>query len=305
MTAPLVSIIVPSYNAGRFVRRAVESALTQTHRGVEVIVVDDGSTDDTTEVLASFGNRIRWVSQANRGPAAARNTGLTLATGEYVMFLDADDWILPDKLRRQLDCLAGASSAGWVYCDILYLDEDGRHLYRASERFAYAKRARLEGHLFPELFAGNFIPVHAPLIRRQCLREMRPFDEDRQLIGAEDWDLLLRLSVRAQAAYVPEALAVCVLRPGSLSADRTAQDRPRFALLDKATRTFPEEIRALGPRGRRIVADTHNWFGYRLYREGRWTDAVGRLRASLRAWPWQGRAWWYLVTAHLRLELGR
>lgn len=305
MIAPLVSVIIPAYNACGFICTAVESALAQTHQRVEVIVVDDGSTDDTTKVLAAIGGRIRWVSQRNQGPGAARNTGLTLATGEYVMFLDADDWILPDKLRRQLRCLAGTPSAGWAYCDVLYVDEGGRHLYRASDRFAYAKRARLEGHLFPELFPGNFIPLHAPLIRRQCLREAGPFDEDRRLIGAEDWDLLLRLSVRAQAAYISEVLAACVLRPGSLSADRTAQDRRRFDLLDKAIRTFPEEIRALGPRGRRIVADTHNWFAYHSYREGRWTDAVGRLRASLQAWPWQGRAWWYLGTARLRLTPGR
>jgi glycosyltransferase involved in cell wall biosynthesis len=299
MTAPLVSIIIPAYNARRFVRTAVESTLAQTHQRVEVIVVDDGSTDDTAAVLASIRNRILWVSRANGGPAAARNTGLTLATGEYVTFLDADDRILPDKLRRQLHCLAGTPSAGWVYCDVLYVDEGGRHLYRASERFAYAKRARLEGHLFPELFSGNFIPVHAPLFRRQCLREVEPLDENRRLIGQEDWDLLLRLSVRAEAAYVPEVLAECLVHSGSLSANPTARDRGRFHTLDKAARIFPDQIRALGSQGRRIVADTHNWFGYHSYREGRWTDAVGRLRASLRVWPWQGRAWFLLIRSLL------
>lgn len=305
MSAPLVSVIIPAYNDRRFVRTAVESVLAQTHQAVEAIVVDDGSTDDTPEVLASFGKRIRWVSQANRGPAAARNTGLTLAAGEYVTFLDADDRFLPDKLRRQLGCLSETPSAGWVYCDVLFVDEGGQRLCCASERFAYARRARLEGDLFPELFPGNFIPFHAPLIRRQCLRDVGPFDDDRRLIGVEDWDLLLRLSVRARAAYVPEVLAECLVRSGSLSADPSARDRRRFDLLDKASRTFPEEIRALGSLGRRIVADTHNWFGYRLYRERRWRDAVGRLRASLWAWPWQGRAWCYLGTARLRLALDR
>lgn len=304
MIAPLVSVIIPAYNACRFVCTAVESALAQTHQRVEVIVVDDGSTDDTTEVLASFGNRIRWVSQVNRGPAAARNTGLALASGEYVTFLDADDRFLADKLYRQLHCLAGTPAAGWAYCDILYVDEAGRHLCRASERFAYAKRTRLEGDLFSELFAGNFIPVHAPLFRRQCLKEVEPLDEDQRLIGQEDWDLLLRLSVRSRAAYIPEVLAECLLRSDSLSADLALRDRGRFHILDKATRTFPDQIRALGCQGRRIIADAHNWFGYCLYRERRWTDAVERLRASLRTWPWQGRAWWYLGLAHLRLALG-
>jgi len=304
MGQPLISVIIPAYNARTFISAAVESVLAQTHPAVEVIVVDDGSTDRTLDALAAFQGRIRSLRQPNRGPAAARNAGLALAGGEYVMFLDADDWILPDKLRRQVACLAGSPAVGWVFCDVVYVDRSGRHLFRASERFAYARRARLDGDLFSELLPGNFIPVHAPLFRRRCLAEVGLFDEDPRLIGVEDWDLLLRLSVSAPAAYIPDVLAACVLHPGSLSADPVARDRRRFDLLDKATRIFPDRIRVLGRLGRRIVADTHNWFGYRLYREGRWTEARGRLRASLRVWPWQRRAWWYLASAHLHQARG-
>ncbi len=302
---PIVSVIIPDYNARPWIRTAVGSVLDQTHPAVEVIVADDGSTDDTLGALTGFQGRVRSLRLANRGPAAARNAGLALARGEYIMFLDADDWILPEKVRRQLACLAAAPSIGWVYCDVAYRDENGQPLYHASERFGYVSRACLDGDLFPELFPGNFIPMHTPLFRRQCLEMVGSFDEDPRLNGAEDWDMLLRLSVSTRAAYSPEVLAVCVLHPGSLSVDRAALDSGRFHLLDKATRTLPERIRALGWRGRRIVADTHNWFGYRLYREGRWADALGRLRASLAAWPWQGRAWWYLGSAHLRLVRGQ
>jgi hypothetical protein len=304
MTSPTVSVVIPAYNCAALLPTAVESVLGQTYPGVEVIVVDDGSTDDTPDVLASLGQKIRWTRQGNRGPGAARNRGLGMARGEYVMFLDADDWILPDKLHRQMRQLAASGSAGWVYCDVKYVDESGRLLLLASDRFAYRKRSRLDGWLFSQLFQGNFIPVHAALFQRQCLDMAGPFDEDHRLIGVEDWDLLLRVAVQFQASYLPEVLAACVIRSGSLSADPPARDRRRFDLLDKAIGTFPEEIRALGWPGRRIVADTHNWFGYRLYRQGRWADALPRLRASLRAWPLQGRAWWYLSSSHLHLAMG-
>lgn len=304
MGHPLISVIIPAYNARPFICTAVESVLSQTHPAVEVIVVDDGSTDDTPDALAGFEARTRVLRQANRGPAAARNAGLACARGEYVMFLDADDWILPEKLRRQVTCLAASPSVGWVYCDVAYVDEQGRHVTLASERFAYERRSRLEGLLFPELLPGNFIPVHAPMIRRHLLTDVGPFDEDRRLIGVEDWDLLLRLSLRAPAAYLPEVLAGCLLHSSSLSADPVARDRRRFDLLDKATRVFPEQIRVLGRPGRRLVADTHNWFGYRLYRERRWAQARERLQASLRAWPCQGRAWWFLFRC-LALTAGR
>ena len=226
MEPPLISVIIPAYNARNSISAAVASALTQTHPAVEVIVVDDGSTDHTLDALAPYQGRIHSLRQPNRGPAAARNAGLALAGGGYVTFLDADDWILPDKLRRQVTCLAGSPAVGWVFCDVVYVDGNGRHLYQASERYAYARRARLDGDLFSELLAGNFIPVHAPLIRRRCLAEAGPFDEDPRLIGVEDWDLLLRLSVSAPAAYLPDVLAACVLHPGSLSADPAAPFGP-------------------------------------------------------------------------------
>ena len=301
---PLVSVIIPAYNARAWIRTAVGSVLDQTYPAVEVIVADDGSTDDTLGALAGLQGGVRSLRLANRGPAAARNAGLALARGKYIMFLDADDWIFRDKLRRQVACLAGTPGISWVYCDVTYLDENGQHLYLASEHFKYASRSRLSGVLFPELFPGNFIPIHAPLFRRQCLEVVGLFDEDPRLVGVEDWDLLLRLSVSTRSAYISEVLAACVLRHGSLSADPAARARRRFHLLEKAARMFPAQIRALGWRGRRIVANNHNWFGYRLYHERRWTEALASLRASLRAWPWQGRAWWYLGSARLRLVLG-
>jgi glycosyltransferase involved in cell wall biosynthesis len=295
MNTPIVSVIIPAFNAARFVGRAVQSVLSQTHRALDLIVVDDGSTDGTMEVLRGFGGQIRWFAQTNRGPAAARNVGLAHARGEVVMFLDADDWILPHKLERQLPYVRPPANPPWTYCDVEYVDEKGGPVGLASERFGYARRPHLGGRLFPQLIHGNFIPVHAPLIRRACVDAVGVFDEDPEMVGLEDWEFLLRLADRFEASFAPDVLAGCLVRSGSLSADPAARERRRFALLDRARVRFAEQINALGPAGRRLIADTHNWYGYQLVRQREWSAASRRLWDSVRAWPVQRKAWLVLA----------
>jgi glycosyltransferase involved in cell wall biosynthesis len=290
-----IDVIIPAYNASRWIQRAVESVLHQSHRECEVIVVDDGSLDSTPEMLDAMGNQIRWIRQPNRGIASARNRGLSMASGEFVMFLDADDWIFPDKLAHQLLSFSQTPSPDWVYCDIQYVDENDRFLYKASDRFAYIKRSRLEGNLFPELFHGNFIPIHAPLFRRKCLDDVGHFDENPDLL--EDWDLLLRISVRAIASFIPKTLAACRIHSDSHSSDAVARERRTFATLDKARQLFPQHIRAMGATGRRAVANIHNRYGYAAHDRKDFPEACRRLAASIAIWPFQGKApCFYLVS---------
>lgn len=297
MTAPLVSVIIPAYNASCFIRKAIESVFLQKYEPIETIVVDDGSTDETPDVLLSFGRNIKLLRQENKGPASARNLALTNARGQYITFLDADDTILPEKLKKQVEILESSPSIGWTYCDVEYVDGEGRHMYLASSRFSYSSRTRLNGLLFSELLQGNFIPVHAPLVRRDCLYSVAPFDEDKQMIGVEDWDLLLRLAFRFHALFSPEVLAKCVLHSGSLSANPQARDHRRFCLLNKAITVHQDEIEGLGITGRKVVADTHNWFAYRHMEAGHRKEALRRLRLSMAAYPVQRRALWvFLLT---------
>jgi glycosyltransferase involved in cell wall biosynthesis len=305
MTDPKVSIIIPTYNAAAFLPRAVESVLTQTYPRVQVVVVDDGSTDETPHLLKRFGSPVLCLRQTNRGPAAARNLGLSVAEGEYIGFLDADDWLLPRTLLRHVRFLEARPEHGWVYGDVQYVDEAGTSLDLASQRFRYGQRDSLEGVLFPALIHGNFIPFHAPLFRRRCLEETGPFDEDPELIGIEDWDLLLRLSLVAPAAYLPEICAVCTVRAGSLSSDPYLRERRRYVLLDRFQGGHRQQILDLGVPGRRLLADTHNWFGYAAYGREDWSETTRRLAASVRAWPWQRRAPWLLILSLLRGGLTR
>ncbi|MBI4636038.1 MAG: glycosyltransferase [Candidatus Rokubacteria bacterium] len=297
---PLASLIIPTFNRAKLVAEALESALAQTLAPLEVIVVDDGSTDDTPSVLARYAARVHCLRQPNRGQSAARNAGLATARAPYVAFLDDDDLLHPEKLARQFDVLERDRGIGWTYCDVRIENALTGETVDASERFAYHRR-RLDGWLFPELVGGNFIPPLAVLARRSALEAAGPFDE--HLTPLEDWDLWLRLSLVAPARYVPAVQATYRLHGGSMSRDRALMDMRRFQVLDKLRRVHPEALARLGWRGRRIIADVHNWFGYQAYARGDWSEARARLVASLRTFPAQRRAPMVLASSLVRAWL--
>jgi glycosyltransferase involved in cell wall biosynthesis len=296
------SLIIPTFNHARFVGAAIDSALAQTVSAFEIIVVDDGSTDETPAVLARYAARIRVLRQENRGLSAARNAGLAAAHGKFVSFLDADDVMAPTKLAAQLEVLERSHAIGWTYCDVLMETVVTGATARASERFGYASRA-LDGWLFPELIHGNFIPAIAPLVRRTALEVAGGFDE--RLTALEDWDMWLRLSLIAEARYTPAVLVTYRIRPDGMSEDRARMDRSRFLVLDKINRTRPVALESLGNVGRRIIADTHNWLGKEAYACGDWREARRRFAASVVTVPWQREAPWLLGKSLLRAAAGR
>jgi glycosyltransferase involved in cell wall biosynthesis len=282
-----VSLVIATFNHGRFLAEALDSAIAQTLRGVEIVVVDDGSTDDTPEVLARYTGRVRVIRQPNRGLAAARNLGLASARGTHVAFLDADDVLMPTKLAEQVAVLERAPTVGWTYCDVLIETTATGAETRASERFGYDTR-RLDGWIFPELIHGNFVPAIAPLIRRTVLDAAGGFDE--RLTALEDWDLWLRVSLISEARYTPAVLARYRVRPGGMSEDRARMDLNRFRVLDKVCQARPAAVEGLGAAGRRIIADTHNWLGKAAYARGDWAEARRRFAASLVTVPFQRQA---------------
>jgi glycosyltransferase involved in cell wall biosynthesis len=291
------SLIIPTFNHARFLGAAIDSALAQTLGAVDVIVVDDGSIDDTPAVLERYAGRVRVLRQPNRGLSAARNAGLAAARGTFVSFLDADDVMAPTKLAAQLAVLERSPAIGWTYCDVLMETVATGATTRASERFGYGARA-LDGWLFPELIHGNFIPAIAPLVRRTALEAAGGFDE--RLTALEDWDMWLRLSLIAEARYTPAVLVTYRIRAGGMSEDRVRMDTSRFQVLDKINRTRPAALESLGNVGRRLIADTHNWLGKEAYACGDWREARRRFAASVLTVPWQREAPWLLGKSLVR-----
>lgn len=196
-TPSTVSVVIPSYNYGRYIRRAVQSALEQTRPAIEVIVVDDGSTDDTLAVLADLPSTVRVVTQANRGVSAARNRGIEEATGDLVAFLDADDEWLPDKLERQTQALidsdAPASQTGYQP-----IDREGQPL---GSPVSVALPTFLDAVTLRPALTGLGSTL---LARRDLLLALGGFDE--RLRVGEDYELGIRLLRAAPLLSVVEPL---------------------------------------------------------------------------------------------------
>jgi glycosyltransferase involved in cell wall biosynthesis len=230
----LVSVIIPSYNYAKFVPDAVESVLAQTYSTLEVIVVDDGSTDDTQEVLKNrFGDRIRILYQENKGLPAARNTGIRNATGEFVALLDADDWWLPTKLEKQMAVMEREPAVGVVYCGSLRVNLETGSSYETP------CRPDVRGDVRQKLLYSNCVAgsASAALIRRELFDKAGLFDET--LKSAEDWDMWIRLSRHTHFDFVPELLIRYRLHNCQMSSKLTTMHRYQIQVMERAFREDP------------------------------------------------------------------
>ena len=209
MTAPRVSVIVPAYDAETTLPAALESLRAQTYSAWEAIIVDDGSTDRTGEIAAMFSasdERMRVVRQSNAGESAARNAGAAIAKSDWLVFLDADDWLFPTYLERMTGAASADPDAGVVHCGWIRVARDGQ---QSSGWFA-----RPVQDLFPELTQHNCFAVHACMVRRSLAESIGPFDVT--LRTCPDWDFWQRIARTApRFASVPEILACYRLQPGS------------------------------------------------------------------------------------------
>jgi GT2 family glycosyltransferase len=207
---PRVSVIIPTYNRASLVGAAIASVLDQGYPNLELLVIDDGSTDDTAEVVRTFGTQVCYVHQANAGAASARNRGIELASGELVAFLDSDDLFLPGKLQEQVQCFQQQPSLVLVYCWFSILDEHSRH--------RLGRRCRLSGLVARDLLAQSMKgPLATPtiMVRRSALLEAGRFDESMAL--SEDTDLWCRLARLGPIGLVPEVLVQVRRHSGNLS----------------------------------------------------------------------------------------
>lgn len=247
---PLVSVLVPAFNVERFIAQSVASALKQTLDDIEVIVINDGSTDGTAEALTSYMDQIVYAEQSNRGLAGARNAALARATGKYVALLDGDDFWPPDRLEKMVPyleshpeiCLA-TSDAFLVYDTRASTD---RAYTRASARWGF--RSMDQDYWIVQY---NFMQIHT-VMRAELFDRHGFFDEALKPQGAEDWDLWIRaLTSGDKAGLVDEPLAYYRLREGSLSNKPLSMVPAEVSVLEKTKRTKGE---LPGLRGRLAYA---------------------------------------------------
>ena len=223
---PLVSVIIPTYNRAGVVGTAIESVLQQTYASLEIIIVDDGSTDGTEGALRRFGDKITTVRQRNSGPAAARNRGIRESRGDIVAFLDSDDLWLPEKLERQvglLERLDGQVSCCVSNVSLAFSDRRPSTSFATALIFPSTDEGTWTNAL--EVLSTRFLLFNqAVAIRREVLMEIGGFNEG--YLYMEDYDLALRLALRGPFAYIREPLAVWRPTEGSLS-QRAASDEIR------------------------------------------------------------------------------
>ena len=243
---PKVTVIIPTYNYGHFLGEAIQSVLDQSLQEWELIVVDDGSTDNTREVVAAFADpRIHYVHQQNRGNPAARNAALRLATGEYVAFLDADDMWFPEKLDKQVAQLDRLPpTVGLVYGDVyLFNNEDGTII----RSFLQGRRPP-QGRILRELLdtEGWFISDTGSLIRREVFQRVGLYDES--LWWYEDWEMWVRIAAAYEVAAMDEPVARCRRHSANLSKAPEGMYRHGEAARRKVMASYPlsrQERRAL------------------------------------------------------------
>jgi glycosyltransferase involved in cell wall biosynthesis len=203
---PLVSVVIPAYNRAGIIGETIENVFEQTYSNIELIVVDDGSTDDTVQILKSYGDRIRWAVQQNAGPAAARNRGIAMAKGEIVAFQDSDDAWDPSKIERQVSLMQRAGTS--IVCCLCNSIVQLPGVTVRSFENAPVNPSIAEGiWLNPaEILATRFILFNqAAAIRREVLLRIGGFDESLRLM--EDMDLGLRLSLEGPWTFIREPLA--------------------------------------------------------------------------------------------------
>ena len=271
---PLVSVVVPAYNAARTLPATLDSILGQTVTDLEVIVVDDGSTDDTVAAAGSVQDpRVRVLTQPNGGASSARNAGIRAAQGSWVAFVDSDDVWLPTKLERQLAFLAEHPGVRAVQTGAAFVDDDLRVRY---ERPCHPSRdALLETLYFDNLpsFPSTL------LIDRRALDEIGPFDT--RLVILEDWDMAIRAARFCDLQSIEEPLSLYRTHPGNRSLDVDIHVEPGTIVLERlfADPDLPERVRA---RRRSVYARLYLMLAGGSLR-------VGRRRACAR---WAARAIW-------------
>jgi len=233
-----VSVIIPAYNAMAFLPKTVGSVLSQTFDSFEVIVVNDGSSDETEQWVSQIPDpRVKLISQNNQGLAEARNTGIAHAQGEYIAFLDADDLWSPTKLEKQVRVLEKNPEAGLVYTWVTYIDEKGKSTGRVVKN-------QVEGDVWQQLVVHNLVECGSvAMVRRYCFDSVGVFDWNLSSFGSvEDWDMWLRIASRFPFKVVKEPLVYYRQHITSGSKNWKAMEQAFHIVIEKAFASAPPEF---------------------------------------------------------------
>lgn len=298
-----ISVIIPSYNCARYLPLAIDSALAQTLPPAEILVVDDGSTDDTRAVIRSrYGDRVRYLAQSNAGPSAARNHGIREARGEIIGFLDADDTWFPQALSQAAQCFAAYPEVALVTADKQAIDAEGRVTEPSWwTRHGIAGTLRQQAgrpleNALPLLLRTNFVNTSLAFVRRDVLADVGLFDESIRF--GEDLELWLRIARAHGLACLPEVLGQYRQHGGNVTRATEAMLKDLVRVHRKIASWGKAPLGAAGVDPGRLVAEALCNLGYWYFHAGRYADARQQLWQSLATHP-TGRALKYALASLL------
>jgi len=298
-----VSVVIPTYNRAELLPEAIDSALQQTRPAEEIIVVDDGSTDNTKKAVGSYGARVRYIQQRNAGVASARNSGIRLASGDFVAFLDSDDLWVKNRLECQLNTLALHPELDFLFGLEAKFSAEGQselHAIRTPDVWESLTAADcVVSDPLGLLLQENFIPTSSVLFRKRCLLTTGLMDET--LVQSEDYDLWLRFALRGfRFGFVNTVLCRRRLHEGNLVNQWVTMASAVAEVLSRYREQLPEQCDRINRR----ISGLHYDIGSRLLYERNFTRAFQYLRRANPSHP--ARVIWYgkLTVARLLSHWG-
>ena len=282
---PLVSVITPTFNRADFVGECIESVLGQTYPNLEHLLVDDGSTDNTQEIVERYlpDQRLRFARQANSGQATARNMGLGMARGEYICFLDSDNVWKLDKIERQLKLMQQHPAVDVIYGNQEVIDEDGNILPMPEHK----RMKRYSGRITDKLLLDNFVSFNTAMIRRRCFDKVKGFDQS--VRAGDDYDLWLRFSAHFEFLHVPEIFGQYRVMKNQISTDKERRFNSNKAMLERFIAAHPELVDEAQQRF--VWSRFHVRRGRTRASAGRKADAFNDYLTALRLKPFSAAPW--------------
>ncbi len=262
MKTPLVSAIIPNYNYSQYLREAIESVLGQTYSKLEIIVVDDGSEDNSRQIIKSYADKIKPIFQQNQGVAAARNRGVAESNGEYIAFLDADDAWLPEKIEKQVELLISNPELGLVYVNVMEIDGEGREINERSDGLSGWVGKDLLLFERPVVLGGG----SGVMIPRTVFDQVSGFDP--QMSTSADWDLYFRIGSRFPVDFVSEKLLRYRIHNSNMHGNIAVMEHDMVLGFEKAFSSG-----AVAPR-RECYGNLHKTLAGSYFNAGKYRDFV-------------------------------
>ena len=295
---PKVSIILPVYNSAEFVEEALESIRQQTYRDYEVVVVDDGSQDQTGEIVKRYKDRFRYLFQEHGGPAKARNRGIRESTGKYIAFLDSDDLWLPTKLEKQADMMDRNPELDMVITENLCFNERGVFMPWMGKR-----KKLMEGDIAKNIFLHSWVVTPTVMVKREVFDRVGLFEEELQL--AEDDNMWVRIAANFKVGLLNEVLVKVRDHPSRSIVDRKKMFesvRANIELLSYKYAGVHERIKSAIPLK---YSRLYFQMGYFSFENQNYTEARAAFRQGIKSYAWYWKNYVYLLLSYLPKKLVR